>query len=155
VTLGIHLELAALEHLGLVLDHAGCRIAGLSTPEDRLHPLDQKPLRERFADKVVSAHLEAEQLIDLFVLRGEEDHRQLAALAEPAEQLHPVHARHLDVENGKVGRALCEAVQRACPVIVGLGLVALRLEDHTQGGEDITIVVDKCDCWHLEAPCGD
>jgi len=116
--------------------------------QHRLHALDQKPLRERFADEVVGAHLEAEQFVDLLILRGKEDHRQLAPLAKPAEQLHPVHARHFDIEDGEVGRALGKAVERACTVIIGLGLVALGFEHHTQGGENVTVVVDKCDCWH-------
>jgi hypothetical protein len=67
VALRVHLELAALEHLRLVLDH-GRRVAGLGAPEHRLDALHQQPLRKRFANEIVGAHLEAEQLIDLLVL---------------------------------------------------------------------------------------
>src|SRR6185312_16543090 len=91
-------------------------------------------------------------LVDLLVLGGEEDHGELAPLAKPPQQLHAVHARHLDIEDGEVRRALGEAVERACAVVVSLGLIALRLEHHAQGGENVTIVVDKCDCWHCGGP---
>ncbi len=133
----------------------GRRVARLRPAQHRLDPLDQQPLREGFADEVVGAHLEAEQLVDLLVLGGQEDHRQLAPLAQPPQQLHAVHARHLDIEDGEVGRALGEAVERACAVVVSLGLIAFRLEHHAQGGENVTIVVDKCNCWHCGGPCGD
>ena len=124
------------------------RIARLRPAQHCLHPLDQKPLRERFADEIVGAHLEPEQLVDLLVLGGEEDDGKLGALAEPAQKLHAVHARHLDVEDGEIGGALGKAVERACAVVVSLGLITFRLEHHAQGGEDVTIVVDKCDGWH-------
>ena len=83
-------------------------VARLRPAQHGLDPLDQKPLREGFADEIVGAHFEAEQLVDLLVLGGEEDHRQLGPLAEAAQQLHAVHARHLDIENGEVRRILGE-----------------------------------------------
>ena len=128
------------------------RVAGLRAPEHGLDALHQQPLRKRFADEIVGAHLEAEQLVDLLVLRGEEDDRQLAPLAQAPQELHAVHARHLDVEDGEIGRALGESVERACAVVVGLGLVALRLQHHAQGGENVTVVIDKCDRWHCAGP---
>ena len=147
VPLRVHLELAALEHLGLVLDRRGA-VARLGPAQHGLDPLDQKALRKGFADEVVGAHLEAEQLVDLLVLRGEENDGKLGALAEPPQQLHAVHARHLDVEDGKVRRIFRKAVKGACAVVIGLGFVAFRLEHHAQGGQNVTIVVDKCDGWH-------
>ena len=48
--------------------------------------------------------LRPNNLVDLLVLGGEEDHRHVGLLAQPAQQLHAVHARHLDVEDGEIGR---------------------------------------------------
>jgi hypothetical protein len=38
---------------------------------------------EWFADKIVGPHLEAEQLVDLLILRGEKDHRYVGFLPQP------------------------------------------------------------------------
>ena len=75
----------------------------LLAPQQGADALDQQALRERLGDVVVGAHAQAEHLVDLVVLGGQEDHGQLALLAQPAEQLHAVHARHLDVEHRQVG----------------------------------------------------
>ena len=77
------------------------------------------------------------------VLGGEEDHRELLRLAHAVEQLHAVHARHLDVEDAEVGRRLAEAFEGGGAVAVGLDLEALGLEQHRHGGEDVAVVVDK------------
>jgi hypothetical protein len=52
-------------------------------------------LRERLLDEVVGAHFQAEQLVDLVILGGQEDHRQIGLLAQPAQQLHAIHHRPL------------------------------------------------------------
>ena len=74
MALRIHAQQAALEHLGVgFLRRRGVLRRGAA--QHRLHALDQEPLRERFADEVVGAHLEAEHFVDLLVLGGEEDDR--------------------------------------------------------------------------------
>ena len=109
------------------MSYRGGTIPRLRAAKHGLDPLDEKALGERFADEVVGSHFEAEQFVDLLVLRGEEDHWQLGALAQAAQQLHAVHARHLDVEDGKIGRIFGQTVKGACAIIIGLGLVAFRL----------------------------
>ena len=120
----------------------------LEAAEHRLDPLDQQALRERLLDEVVGAHLQAEQFVDLVVLGGEEDDRQVGLLAQPPQQLHAVHARHLDVEDGEVGHADLEAVERRGAVGVGLDAVALRFEGDRDRGEDVAVVVDEGDRRH-------
>ena len=61
------------------------------------------------------------------------------------EQLHAVHARHLDVEDAEVGRRLVEALERRGAVGIGLDLEALGFEQHRHGGEDVAVVVDQGD----------
>ena len=57
----------------------------------------RKPFSQRLLDEIDGAHLEPEQLVDLLVLGGEEDHRHVRLLAQSPKSLHAVHARHLDV----------------------------------------------------------
>jgi hypothetical protein len=111
---------AALQHLGRdSVGFAAWRPSRGGAAQHRLHPLDQQALRERLPDEVVGAHLEAEQFVDLLVLGGEEDHRHVGLLAQAAQQLHAVHARHLDVEDGEVGRVLRQPVERRGAVGIG------------------------------------
>ena len=119
--------------------------------QHRFDALDQKPLRERFADEIVGAHLQAEQLVDLLVLGGEEDHRHVGLLAQPPQQLHAVHARHLDVEDGEVGRRGLEPLERGGAVGVGHDPVAFGLERDRDRGQNVPVVVDESDGRHK--PC--
>jgi hypothetical protein len=134
VALGVHDQLPALERLGRVLLR-GALILGREAPQHRFYTLDQQALRERLADEVVGPELEAEQLVDLLVLGGKEDHRQVGLLPQTPEEFHAVHARHLDVEDREVGRLLAQAVERRGAVGVGLDAVALGLERDGDRGE--------------------
>src|SRR5215472_2315955 len=152
VALRVHAQQAALEHLGgvgllrlqLILRHAPA--------QHRLDALDQQALRERFADEVVGTHLEAEQLVDLLVLGGEENHWHVRLLAQTTERLHPVHARHLDVEDGEIGRRRLEPVERRGAIRVGHDPVTFSLERDRDRGQDVAVVVDQSDCWHEPVP---
>src|SRR6478672_9180666 len=111
VALRVHAQQAALQHLAGVGFLYGGRVLRSAAAEHRLDPFDEKPLREWLLDEVVRAHLQAEQLVDLLVLGCQEDHRHVGLLAQPAQEFHAVHARHLDVEDGEVRRARLEAFQ--------------------------------------------
>src|SRR5260221_8822958 len=84
-------ELAALHHR-LALAAAARQLAAAQQGADAL---DQEALREWLLDVVGGAHAQAEHLVHLVVLRGQEDDRHRPLLAQMAEELHPVHARHL------------------------------------------------------------
>ncbi len=147
MTVGVHDQLAALDRL-VHLDNGRRAVLRHDPAEDGLHPLDEEPLGEGLADEIIGAHLEAEQLVDLVILRGEENHRHVGALAQAAKQLHAVHARHLDVENGHVRRIVLNALQGRDTVGIALRLVSFRFEDDAHRGENIAIVVDQCDHRH-------
>ena len=89
--------------------------------------------------------MQAERLVDLVVLGGQEDHGQLALLAQLAEQFHPVHARHLDVEHREIGRAGDDLAQRLGRIGEAAYRIALGLEGHRDRGEDVAVVVDQGD----------
>src|SRR5712691_4064463 len=65
VALGIHAQEPALEHLGGIGLLRRRAVLRRGPAQDRLDALDQEALRERFADEIVGAHLEAEQFVDL------------------------------------------------------------------------------------------
>jgi hypothetical protein len=117
VALRIHHELTALERLGVHLPGGGRHILRGEAAQHRLHALDEETLGEGFADEVVRAHLEAEELVDLLVLRGQEDHRQVRFLPRRPEQLHAVHARHLDVEDREVRRRMLQPSRAEAPSV--------------------------------------
>jgi hypothetical protein len=147
VPLGIHAQLAALERLGVgFLLRRG--VFRRHAAQHRFHPLDQEALREGFADEIIGAHLEAEQFVDLLILGGEENDRDVGLLAQPAQSFHAVHARHLDVEDGKVRWRGLETVEGGGAIGVGHDPIALGFESHGNGCEDIAVVVDESDGRH-------
>ena len=92
----VHREPAPHDRFGRRLVVRRRRIAvEVDAAQDRADAGDQQPLRKGFGDIVVGTHRESQRLVDLVVLAGEEDHRKLAFLAQAAQQLEPVHARHL------------------------------------------------------------
>src|SRR6056297_2020883 len=120
--------------------------------QERADAFDQQALGERFLDVIVRPHAQAEDLVDLVVLRGEEDDRHRGFLPDALEQIHPVHPGHLDVEHGHVRELLGESVQRGLPVVVGLDLETLGLERHRHRRQNVSVVVDQCDPRHRLFP---
>ena len=107
------------------------RLFAVADTPEKMAALDPDEILELIKELAYVELLNAlGQLIDLFVLRCEEDDRHFALLAYPAQQLHPVHARHLDVEDGHVRKTLVERVERRLAIVIGLDLEALGLEGH-------------------------
>ena len=150
VALLIHHKLPALQRLRLLARRLGSDLAIARAAQNRPDTLDQKTLREGFAHKIVSTHLEAEEFVDLVVLGGQEDHRHIALLAQPAQQFHAIHARHLDVQDRQVRRPRAQPFERRNAVGVGLGPIAFRLQCDGNGGENVAVVIDKRDCCHIQ-----
>ena len=129
---------------------AGCRLLalGAGAAQHRLHPLDQQALAERLVDVVVGAEVEAEDLVDLLVLGGQDDHRQVGGLAQAPQHLHAVHARHLHVEDGQVRRVALQRRQAGGAVVVGLHRVAVAFQRQGDRGDDVLVVVHQGDFRH-------
>ncbi|OIQ65554.1 hypothetical protein GALL_528850 [mine drainage metagenome] len=151
MALRVHAKEAAVQRLGVGFLRRGGGILWRRTAQHGLHALDQQALRERLADEIVGAHFEAEQFVDFLVLGGEENHRQVGFLPQPPQRLHTVHARHLDVEDGKVRRTGAEAVQRGRAIGVGHDAIAFGLKRNRDGCEDVAVVIDQGDCGHEPA----
>src|SRR6476661_2768966 len=101
--------------------------------------------RERLGDVVVGAHLQAEHLVDLIVLRREHDDRHLAPAPHPAADLDAVELRQHDVQNDQVESLLGETVQRLAAVVRGNDLVALLSQGVGQKRLHGLLVVDEQD----------
>ena len=52
-----------------------------AAPDQRANALDQEALRKRLLDVVVGTHAQTEQLVDLIILRCQENHRDRALTA--------------------------------------------------------------------------
>ena len=121
--------------------------------QQRADTLDQKPLGERLFHVIVCTHAQPQDLVDLVVLRGQEDDRHRGLLPQALQQIHAIHPRHLDVEHGHVGHAAVECVQRGLAVIVGFNFEAFGLKGHGDRRQDIPVVVHKGDPGHLQYSC--
>jgi hypothetical protein len=117
----------------------------LLTSEYRPDPGDQQALGERFRDIVVGAHREAQRLIELIVLRRQEDYRHRARFAHPPQQLHAVHLRHLDVEHGKIGGVVGHRLQGDRRVRVDARHESFGLEADRDRRKDVAVVIDQRD----------
>src|SRR5487761_17990 len=107
--------------------------------------LDKETLRERLLDVIVRAHAQAEHFVDLVILRGKEDNRKRALLTQIGEQLHAVHARHLDVEDRQVDRLRRHRFERLGTVVVGPHGKALGLERDRERLKNVLVVIDQGD----------
>src|SRR5689334_14026235 len=151
VTLRIHPQQAAIEGARIRLLRHGGRILWLAAAEQGLDTFYEKALRERLADEIVGAHLETEQFVDLFILGGQEDHRQIGLLPQPAQRFHAVHARHLDVEYREIRRRGAEAVESRSTIRVSHDAIAFGFEGYRHGSENVAVIIDQGDCGHEPA----
>ena len=49
----------------------------------------------------------------------------------------------------RVGRIGGKTLQRGCAIGIGLDLIALGFQEHTQRRNDVAVVVNECDCGHV------
>jgi hypothetical protein len=70
----------------------------------RPHPAEQLADREGLGDVIVGTDLEADHLVDLSVLCGQQDDRHRAVGADLATEIEAALARHHDVEDQQVER---------------------------------------------------
>ncbi|MMZ62146.1 hypothetical protein D1872_243380 [compost metagenome] len=57
---------------------------------------------KRFGDKIVGPKSQPGDLVEILVLRRQDDDRQLRSFAKPLQQLKAVEPRHHDIDNGQV-----------------------------------------------------
>ncbi len=129
------------------LDGAGAQKGGgggagvLAPPQSGLDAGYQLAGAEGLGDVVLGAQGEADHLVGLFVLRRQEDDRDVAQLANAHAQLEAVDAGHHDVHNGQVEGRACQLFQSRLAAIAGQGVHALGHQqvDH-QVGDGLFVV---------------
>src|SRR6185312_14140321 len=97
---GVDRQVAVADLVTLIDAAVGRRAA-----EDALHAGDELARVEGLREVVVRTDLEADDLVDVLVARGQHDDRHVRALPDPAADLDPVHVRQVEVEHDE-GRHL-------------------------------------------------
>ncbi len=161
--MAVRVERQAPAHDGFLVIVVAAGLAGAGPAQHGFHALGQKAVGAGFAHEIVGANIEADDLVNLFILGGEEDDRHFRGLAQAAQKLHAVHLRHLHIKDGQIGRGFRQARQSCQPVMIGLHGIAFGLEEHFQGCDDILIIVNQRQCrhicllnliWHTSPPWG-
>ena len=114
--------------------------------QERLDPAHQLAQPERLGQVVVGAELEADDLVDLVVAGGQDEHRRLRARgAQPSQHLEAVDAGQAHVEHDEVRRLAGRELEA---LLAGAGdddLVALLLEGELDAPRDGELVLDDQD----------
>jgi hypothetical protein len=108
--------------------------------------------RVRLGHVVVGAELQPDHLVDLAVLGGQHDHRDLAAGADLPADLGTGQARQHQVEQHQVGAIPVELLQRGGPVVGDRDLVALSAQQVGQRVAERLLVLHYQDPGHGVAP---
>ena len=98
-----------------------------------LHAADELGDAEGLGDVVVGAGLEADDLVELGVLRGEHQHVGVAELAHPAADLDAVDVGQAEVEDDQVEGIEGGRANSGLPV---LGLSDIEALLHEQGADE-------------------
>ena len=113
--------------------------------EDGADPRCELAQRERLGHVVVGAELEADDLVDLGVLRGEHDDRHRGLGAEDPADLDARELGEHEVEQDEVGSLGPEGLERRATVGGGDGPIALHLEGFDEGLPEGRLVVNDED----------
>ena len=111
----------------------GAGAVAARAPQHGLHAADELGDAEGLGDVVVGAGLEADDLVELGVLRREHQHVGVAELAHPAADLDAVDVGQPEVEDDQVERVQGGRANGGLPVL-GLGDVEALL--HEQGADE-------------------
>ena len=122
------------------------RQVAVRAPQEGLDPAHQLAQPERLGQVVVGAELEADDLVDLVVARGQDEDRHLGAgRAQAAEDLEAVDPGQPDVEDDEVGRLVRGDVQALLARAGDGDLVPLLLEGVLDPASDGVLVFDDED----------
>ena len=115
-------------------------------PQQRLDPAHQLAQPERLGQVVVGTELEADDLVDLVIARGQDQDRHLGpGRAHAAEDLEAVDAREPDVEHDEVRRLVRGDVEALLARAGDGHVVALLLEGVLDAPRDGVLVFDDED----------
>ena len=115
--------------------------------QGRIDAREQHRIAERLGQVVIGSRLEASDLVSIFVVAGQHQHRALVALlAHQLDRFAAIHVGQADIENGQFDIALAQGTER---IIGGAGLenfeVRLPPELLNQGLAQVRVVVHDKD----------
>ena len=114
--------------------------------QQRLDPAHQLAQPERLGQVVVGAELEPDDLVDLVVARGQDQHRHLGPRgAQTAQDLEAVHPGEADVEDHEIGRLARGDLEAFLTGAGDRDLVPLLLEGVLDAARDRVLVFDDED----------
>src|SRR5437868_8038467 len=129
-------EVAVPEDRALPVDAVRRRAA-----HDRPHPRNELARIERLRHVVVGADLEADDLVHVLIARGEHEHRQITALADPLADLDAVDVGQHEVEDDERGLLGLDEAQRLVPARSRADGVARVLQIGGDEGRDRRLVL--------------
>src|SRR5205085_12354966 len=100
---------------------------------------------EGFWEVIVGAQLEPDDTVDILASRREHDHRNFAALPQPAKNLETVYARQHDVEHYQVDRGLGGVLQSAPAFVLAANGESLALQKFAEETAQLRVIVDQQD----------
>ena len=128
-------------------DRATGLVGLTAAAQHRAHPGDQFPGRERLGDVVIGAEFQADDLVDLAVLGGQHDHRNVGPLAQrPADLAARQTGKH-QVQQHEIGAVPVESLDRVRPGRADRYLEALPAQHVGQGIAERLLILDH------EHPC--
>ena len=111
-------------------------------PQECLDPRQQLLAAEGLDDVVVCPGPKAAHLVDLAAARREQDHRDVAQVAEALERLEAVELRHREVQDDEIGWIRVERPQRRAAVHRRHDAVAGAAQQLLEQKADVVVVVN-------------
>ena len=139
VAVGIHQQFTLPDNVGAGRIHAF--LAGAA--QHGANARQKQPLRERLGNIVVSPHAEAERLVQLVILAGQKDHRQVRTGPDFLQKFHAVHPRHLDVENRQFHGPARQPLQRGFAIMIAIDLEPFALQRQRHRRQNVLVVIYK------------
>ena len=121
---------------------SGASCSPCDAPQHGLHAGDELARVEGLRHVVVGADLQTDDPVDVVAARGEDDHGDVARLAELFADGEAVHLRHHHVEDDEVRLEGLRLFERLLAVVRSLDPEALVVEVQPGELDDVLLVVD-------------
>ncbi len=100
---------------------------------------------KRLRQIIVGAQFQPHDAVHVFAARGQHEHRHLALLAKPLENLETVNAGEHDIEHHQVDSGLQGFLQPAIAFVRRLHREALAAQEFAEQGSEFGVVIDQQD----------
>ena len=136
---------------------AGERFIPAGAAQDRANARHQFPRIERLRQIIVGADLKANNAVDIFSARGQQQHRQPRGRADAPQHFETIDPGQHDIQHHQQVTAAGGALQAALAVMHGIDHEAFRLQILAHQRAKFDIIVDHQNTFHVSgshcAPC--